>query len=406
MNKKILHMEDFKQQYIKKFERNLADKMSPVTYLVHQTVIQGDKQLNLISHEINSERVLFVDMLNQNKKQPYSGEAIEVEYIGLPTGTHSKSSKQITIESNILEEDFFPPNTEEEQKSAALPPTKHEDKRKAFKESRFGTTQFLSYKYIKKEKSKKREKLKLNTSNDGKTPSEALRNLKLKKSISHKVDELQGLPKSLKCEKTKSFKAPTSEVSGKTLKIEIKEDQEGDFQSIQTAAKSISTDIDPESAKNKNKYRRERNSKIWFMDQNFLIKTVSANEGKRNYKGGKLLKSGGICTQEGSPCNVSKNMRKVNNETFGSKKFLQGIEADSTNRNYEIVKRDSVREEVNSAPLVLHREASKENAKLVGTNEHKVRLDVKTEKRKGPRAPKQALKRGMTVKFQGNEDIL
>ena len=406
MNKKIVYMEDFKQQYIKKFERNLADKMSPVTYLIQQTVIHGDRQLTLISHEIHPERVLFLDMQNQNKKQPSSGETIEVEYIELPTVTRSKSSKQITIESNIIEEDSFPPNSEKEQKSAALPPTKPEDKRKAFKESKFGTTQFLSYKYIKKEKSKKREKRKLNTSSDGTTPSEALRNLKLKKSISHKVDELQGLPKTLKCEKTKSFKAPTTEDSGKTLKIEIKEDEEGDFQSRRTAAKSIPTDTDPESAKNKNKYRRERNSKIWFMDQNFLIKTVSANEGKRNYKGGNLRKPGAICTQEGSPCNVSKNMRKVNNETYGSKKFFQGIEAESTNRNYEIVKKDSVQEEVNSAPLVLHREASKENAKLVGTHEHKVRLDAKTEKRKVPRAPKQALKRGMTVKFQGDEDIL
>lgn len=286
-----------------------------------------------------------------------------------------------------------------------MPPTKADEKRRAFKEKKFGTTQFVSYRYAKKEKSKKREKHKLNTSSDGVTPSNVLKNLKLKKSTSHKVDEPQGLSKVLKCEKTKSFKAPSAEDASKTLKLEIKEEEEGDFQSRRTAAKSIPTDTEPDSAKS-NKYRRERNSKIWFMDQNFLIKTVSANEGKRNYKGANLRKPGAICTQDSSPCNVSKNMKKVNNETYGSKKFFQGIEADSTNRNYEIVKKDSVTDDIKSAPLVLHRETSKENAKLVGTQEHKLGLDAKVEKRKYPRAPKQALKRGMTVKFQGDEDIL
>lgn len=117
-----------------------------------------------------------------------------------------------------------------------------------------------------------------------------------------------------------------------------------------------------------------------------LKKTVSFNESYCAYQTSQKQKV--PLTHDSSPCNVSKNMMKVN-QKYTSKKFFQGIESESIqSTHYEILKKGQ---------NVTHRDTSKENNGV---------LNVQTEKRKPPKSGKKKLYRGMTVKFQDDESIL
>lgn len=118
------------------------------------------------------------------------------------------------------------------------------------------------------------------------------------------------------------------------------------------------------------KYRKNRNP--IFNTSKLFTSTSKGQNKKRSYR-----------TKDMSSSNVSKNMIKFNNELeANSKKFMQGIDSDYT--NYEIVDKRQLEERWRRAG----------------------ELDGRIESSAKKKPPKPKLKRGMTVKFQEDEDIL
>lgn len=98
-------------------------------------------------------------------------------------------------------------------------------------------------------------------------------------------------------------------------------------------------------------------------------------------------------------------MRQVNNEKYGSKKFFKGIDSTQNyNSNYEILQKKKFEEM--KTQEIHYNMAIKENINSTKISVGEVELEPKNDQRKPPKETKKRLKRGMTVKFQADEDIL
>lgn len=98
-------------------------------------------------------------------------------------------------------------------------------------------------------------------------------------------------------------------------------------------------------------------------------------------------------------------MRQVNNEKYGSKKFFKGIDSTQNyNSNYEILQKKKLEEM--KTQEIHYNMAIKENINSTKISVGEVEIETKNDLRKPPKETKKRLKRGMTVKFQADEDIL
>jgi hypothetical protein len=257
----------------------------------------------------------------------------------------------------------------------------------AFKSKKFGKTQLLPKTQTNVDLSSKSQKCgtALNSTDTNIDSDKVNKTDEKSTSLSH----------SKRGKRLNSFKKMNYETSNTQFNV-FKDDTISDVETTN----NITTVSDVSNTRYK---RNHRQSKAYFICPT-MKKAKSYKLGK-SYKSSNYDKPPIPCTQENSPSNVSKKMRQFNNEKYGSKKFFKGIDSSHNyNSNYEIMQKqkfDAAKGEKDHYIL-----AAKENINLTKLSACEVATDTKNDYRKPPKETKKRLKRGMTVKFQGDEDIL
>jgi len=390
-------MSEFSKNYHDYFVSKFTGKIDPKNYLIKETVIHNDKQLSLVEG-FNEKMIMkdlprpFIDEKSQHTYEVKWDKSRGSQTYDSNKLIRSKSSQNIKVETDINEE--HSPDLRVPEKSPWKEPMNAEEKRKAFKSKKLGKTQCFETANIDTDFNAKRE-TKLTSSSDGFSSSTMKSNPKFLKSESKNFDSSTNIQKLWRSKKSKSFKHKNFEAPKTSLTL-IRSNTD-DFQR-QRSFKQCPQSSEVRTDSVKNKYtRKHRNSKAFFID-NSTLKPIGGVEKRRNYRTNTLIKKGVCATQDNSPCNVSKNMKKFNNDTFRSKKFLQSIDTEVYSSNYEIIDKNQL--ELQWKELAQHSTSSKENAPA------ELASACTTEIRKCSKMGKNKLRRGMTVKFQEDEEIL